>query len=273
MKFYDSHTHLNSPDFFLEYKKYIQNFIENDWFSLVNVGADEEFNKNALEISKNHGFEIGVYSVLWLHPYEIVKRNQEKKLSKEFIDQEFGNCKKLILENLEYIVAVWETGIDLHYDNSLETLEDQKYLFKLQCELARELNLPIVIHSRDAFEQTLDILKDYSDLKIYFHCWGYWPDEITILEDIFDKLWIGFCGNITYPRADNLRTSLRAIKKANILMETDAPYLNVQEFRWQQNEPANVKYIYEYAAKRLWIDLEEFVSIVKKSFESLYFNN
>jgi TatD DNase family protein len=102
----------------------------------------------------------------------------------------------------------------------------QQELFVKHCELAQELKLPLVIHSRDGFQETLDILQNYKDLVIYFHCRGYGPEEYKILENMFPKLFIGFCGNVTYKKAQALRDTLDIVSDDKLLLETDAPYLS-----------------------------------------------
>lgn len=98
--------------------------------------------------------------------------------------------KELYVVHKKYIVAIGETGIDVHYPNGLETLEIQKQLFIHHCDLARECNLPLVVHSRDDFETTLDILTHYTDLTVYFHCRGYGPEEYKRLNDLLPHLFI-----------------------------------------------------------------------------------
>jgi len=136
--------------------------------------------------------------------------------------------------------------------------------------LAKELQLPIVIHSRDDFASTWDVIKNYKNEKIYFHCRGYGPDEIKILQDYFPQLWIGFCGNISYPKAQLLRDSLYVTCSESIVLETDAPYLAPQQMRGKTNEPANVVYIYEYVATILDIDQQKLQESVAKNTKSLY---
>lgn len=94
----------------------------------------------------------------------------ENIVTSENITEKIERLKQLYSDNKQYVVAIGECGIDLHYPNSLETLEVQKQLFIEHCKIAREFNLPLMVHSRDAFEQTFEILKNYSDLTIYFHC-------------------------------------------------------------------------------------------------------
>lgn len=101
----------------------------------------------------------------------------------------------------------------------------------MQCELAKEFQLPIVIHSRDDFESTFDVIKDFKEEKIYFHCFGYSAEEIRKLQEYFPHIRFGFCGNISYPKAQSLRDALLACDVNNIVLETDAPWLSPQAVR------------------------------------------
>lgn len=139
--------------------------------------------------------------------------------------------KDVYSANKQYVVAIGETGIDVHYAHGPETLDVQKKLFVEHCTMARELKLPLVVHSRDAFDETFEILKGYADLTIYFHCRGYGPTEFRMLNAEFKNLFIGFCGNVTYKKADNLRETLKLVPLDQLLLETDAPYLAPQLIR------------------------------------------
>lgn len=212
------------------------------------------------------GKNVVVKATLGWHPLECV----EKIITQENIIEKMDWLKKLYLDNISYVVAVGETGLDLHYPNSLETLQLQKQLFVLHCELARELNVPVVIHSRDAFEETLEILKDYSDLTIYFHCRGYGVREFEFLNSKFENLFVGFCGNVTYKKAEELRETLQIVPLSQLLLETDAPYLTPQVIRGETNHPANVKYIYDFVADYLDISPEVLSQQVEANFRSIY---
>jgi TatD DNase family protein len=132
---------------------------------------------------------------------------------------------KIFLDgNLQHIVAIGECGIDLHYPGD-PLIKLQQELFARQCELARLYDLPVVIHSRDGYQETIDVLKDFADIKIYFHCYGYGEFEMQELQKAYKNIRFGFDGNITYPKAQNLRDALAACKRSNMLLETDAPYL------------------------------------------------
>lgn len=261
----DAHTHLNSPTLYSKRKEHILEFKKNWGTAIVNAWADREYNDNWIKISREYIWDVYVKCTIWLHPYEVVIGN----VNEENIENEINNLKKIYMDNKKSIVAIWEAGIDTHYDGDIK-IELQEKLFKMQCELANDLWLPIVIHSRNDFDSTMKILKDYKDLKIYFHCRGYGPKEITILKKEFENIRIGFCGNISYPKAQNIRDSLMVCDVKNILLETDAPYLSPQKVRWETNSPANVKHIYDFVSKELNIDKYILIEKIKQNFYELY---
>ena len=139
-------------------------------------------------------------------------------------------------------------------------------------KLARKYNLPVVIHSRDDFESTYEILGNYKDLKFYIHCWWYCPQEIAKVQNNFPNLWIWFCGNVTYPSAENLRNSLKLVELDKLLIDTDAPYLPVKKFRGQTNKPAMITYLYDFISDFLEIERVELEKKVKENFDRLYIN-
>lgn len=126
------------------------------------------------------------------------------------------------------------------------------------------------MHSRDAFHETFEILKNYSDLTIYFHCRGYGPEEFRVLSSEFRNLYVGFCGNVTYKKAEELRETLKIVPLTQLLLETDAPYLTPQIVRGTDNHPANVKYIYEFVSEFLQINPEALSDHVLANFHSIY---
>jgi len=261
----DAHTHLNSQALFPNRKEHAFEFNKNWWKAIINVWADIEYNGNWIKISKEYKWDLYMKCTVWLHPYEVIIWN----VTEENIEDEVNNLRKLYLDNSDYIVAIWEAWIDTHYDGDIN-MKLQKKLFRMQCELARDLWLPIVIHSRDDFNSTIEVLKDFSDLKIYFHCRWYGPEEINYIKWKFENLWIGFCGNITYPKAQNIRDSLAVCDINNILLETDAPYLPPQQLRWKTNYPSNIWYIYDFVANELSINKDILIQSIEKNFENLY---
>jgi len=263
----DAHTHLNDPKLFVEREQYLSNFSKQWWQALVNVWASRELNENGIFIAnKIQDYDTKVITTIGLHPFEVVASN----ITESNILEEISYLNNQYQNNKTSIKAIWEIGIDLHYKDSISTLLLQKKLFALQCDLARKLNLPIVIHSRVAFDETIDVLKNYKDLKIYFHCRGYSPVEINFLQEEYSDIFIGFCGNLTYPKAEELRESIKVVKPNNLLLETDAPYLAPQVIRWQQNEPANIHYLYKYISELLSVPIEKLADNLKQNFQNFY---
>jgi TatD DNase family protein len=281
--FYDAHTHLNCEKLFPERQHYLDLFLQAGGKGLVNSGASEFYNAKGLEIAKSVKDVVKTIHVktihelspqssllakttLGLHPLECV----DNYITPENIEKKFQEMKSLYEGNEKHVVAIGETGIDIHFPNGPETLQLQKELFSLQAERAKEIWLPLVIHSRDNFSETIDILQNYKELTIHFHCRSYGPKEYAQLEKIFPNLFVGFCGNLTYKNAQNLRDTLQIIPLEKLLLETDAPYLAPQAVRGQVNHPAYVKYIYEFASQELNIPLEKLCDQIEKNFKKIY---
>lgn len=261
----DAHTHLNTDQLFSDYKKYLQNFEKIWWKIVVNAWANNEYNEKWIQIAKESISDfpwLTVKTAIWRHPCDI-PHNQSDFLP--LLDE----LEKVYQENKDYIVAIWECGIDLHFPDN-PSLEVQQYALKSQWELARKLNLPLMIHSRDAFNETMEILKDFSDLKIYFHSRWYWPNELAEAEKTFPNLRLWFTNVIEYPSASNIRDAIYNIKTSKILTETDAPFLPPQTMRGQQNEPAYVTYVYEKLCEILGIEKNELEKIIEENTKFLY---
>jgi len=261
----DAHTHLNDEKLFDNWQDHIKDFENIWWKMIINAWSDDGFNKRWIQIAKEYEWDLKIKATVWFHPFEIISW----KIDEDNLEEKISGLKKEYLENKEYIVAIWEAGIDINYKWNLK-IEMQKRLFKRQCKLAKELDLPIVIHSRDDFESTIEILKKYKDLKIYFHCWGYGPKEVKIVQKMFGNVRIWFCANISYPKAQNIRDSLLACDMKNILLETDAPYLPPQEFRWKTNYPVYVSYTYDFVSNLLNIKKEDIENKIFTNFHDLY---
>jgi TatD DNase family protein len=167
-------------------------------------------------------------------------------------------------------VAIWECGIDLHFPDN-PPLDVQQHALRCQAEVARKLNLPLMIHSREWFRETIDVLSEFSDLKIYFHARWYGVEELREAENIFPNLRIWCTNVIEYPSAQTIRDAICNIKTAKILTETDAPFLPPQTMRGQQNEPAYVVYVYEKLCELLWIEQKKLEDLVENNIKDLYF--
>lgn len=181
-----------------------------------------------------------VKATVGIHP------DDGQEIQKTDFAHTIATLEEQYLTNPDLVCAIGECGIDLHYKEDTSLLPHQQQLFHLQCRLAQKYQLPLVVHSRDAFEPTKEVLQEFKDLKIYFHCWGYGSAEITQAEKAFPQLRIGFTNILTYKNAETTREALRTIQHAKILTETDAPRLPPQAFRGKTCYP---KYVREVLAK------------------------
>jgi TatD DNase family protein len=204
--------------------------------TIINVGTTLVESQMSIEVAQ---LSPHIFATVGLHP------NSTKKDSWKSVIAEFRN---LIIQHPEKVVGVGECGIDKHYPNY--NLEVQRDAFRAQIELALEYNLALVVHSRDAAEETLQILdeyKDETDFRGTMHCYSYTPDYAR---DILKMNFVlGLGGTITYKKNDFLRTVAKETDLSRIVLETDAPFLAPQEHRGQPNKPAYIKNIAEYLAE------------------------
>jgi len=208
----DAHTHLNSDQLYPSREKYFRSFCDSGGTRLVNIWVNEHRNTLNLdlqaqrkELKKNDPKVADISCSVGLHPCETVFGNIK---SSETLDIEIQKLELMAIENRANIVAIWECGIDAHHERNNNIRDLQIELFHRQCLLARKLKLPIVIHSRSQRDITLDVLNQYTDLKVNLHCRSYTPLHIKKAIELFPHLRIGFCGNITYKKAIDIQESL-----------------------------------------------------------------
>jgi TatD DNase family protein len=163
--------------------------------------------------------------------------------------------------------AIGEVGLDFHWDYG--PLEIQEKLFRNQIELSLEFNIPLIVHSRDAFDDTYRILSGYQFKKnVILHCFCYGPDEA---DKFLEKGYIlSFAGNLTYKAAKALHDTAQIAPLDKILLETDAPYLAPIPLRGQKNDPVNIHYTYEFMAKLRKMDLKELEMQIEKNFKEVF---
>jgi len=265
----DAHTHLNDEKLFPSWKKHVDEFVYVWGHGLVTVTIDEASAKrNILVCEEVESLDLPclVKTTLWYHPYEVVRW----AITKKNMADAFWSMLSLYEEHSEMVVALGECGVDLHYDGASKTLGLQQELFAVHCQRALETGMPVVVHSRDAFEETLVVAQDFPDLRFYFHCWGYDAAQLEILFSVLSDVYVGFCGNVSYKKADPLRASLAAMPLDRLLLETDAPYLSPQVKRGETNQPSYVSFLYDYVADLLWKDPSSLKQAVSKNFMDLY---
>jgi TatD DNase family protein len=265
----DTHTHLNDDKLFPDRQKHMQNFIDAWWTALVNVAVNAERAERAIHIARTSLSQFPdtiILSTVGIHPSEACFA----EVTHANLDESISTIKKIYLNNTDIICAIGECGIDLHYPGAHDTIEVQKDLLARQCQIAQEYWLPIVIHSRDGFQETIDVLSNFSWLKMVLHCFWYGKTEAEYLLANFPNVYFWFDGNITYPKAEALREACLITPIDKILLETDAPYLAPQGLRWTTNTPANVKFVYEFVAELKWVEYSEFEKIIDENGRKFY---
>lgn len=234
----DTHCHLDFPEFEPDRNEVIQRAKANGIDYLINIGSSLEGSKNSAQLTLKYDY---IYAVVGIHPHEA---DRVDKSSIDIIEELAGKNK---------VVAIGETGLD--YFRNYSTQKNQRLLFTALIKLSKSLNLPLVLHSRQAEEETLNILKEFPPQKAVVHCFSGSADFLERCLDL--GLFISFTCNITYKKAENLRSIVKLTPLERIMLETDCPYLSPEGFRGRRNEPLQVKLLANEIARIKEISFEE----------------
>lgn len=237
----DTHCHVID----LEYDnidEIINRFKDN---IMIISGYDSISNRNVVDIVKKYK---NVYGTLGFHPSEVDK----------FSEEEFNYIKNNI--NNSKIVGIGEIGLDYHYGSNDK--EKQIKMFKSLLDLAQSENISVVIHTRDAAQDTMNILKNYK-LKVDIHCFGY---SLEIAKECIKRGYrLGIGGVLTFKNSKKLVEIVSNIPIENILLETDSPYLTPEPFRGKKNEPFYLSYVIDKISKIKKISIDEVKKITTKN--------
>ena len=227
MNLFDSHCHLDDNKFNEDREEIIQQIFASGVTKLISAGYSVESSKRALELAKTY---TQIYTVCGISPNDIPENVE--KIEKEIREIE-------IIARNEKIVGIGEIGLDYYWNK--ENKELQKFAFIKQIELANELNLPIVIHTREAIMDTLEILKTHKvNKKGVFHCC---PINAELVKEALKLgFYISFAGPITFKNSKNADEIIKLVPDNKMLIETDSPYLSPEPHRGKRNDPRNVKY-------------------------------
>ncbi len=238
----DTHCHLTMPDFDADRSDVIQRAIDAGISHMITVGTDIEDSKRAIALAEGYEF---IYAAVGIHPHD----------ARDITDIENVSDTIKKLASKKKVVALGETGLDYHYMHS--PAEIQQEHFRLEINLAKSLGLPVIVHSREAKEDTLRILKE-EKVEVtggVLHCFS---GDMDMAEKALNMgLYISFSGVITFRNAKKMPDIVKAIPLDRILIETDAPFLTPVPHRGKRNEPAYVKYMAEKIADIKGISLEE----------------
>ena len=253
MEFFDSHSHYNDEKFNEDREQIIKETYDAGITKFVCAGYSIKSSLQSLEISNKYEF---IYSIFGISPNDIPQ--SEQQLWKD-IDEIYKIMKE---NNSKKLVAVGEIGLDYYWNK--ENKELQKQAFIKQIELANELKLPIVIHSRDASVDTIDIIKNYKVNKAgIFHCCQL--NQELVRQALELGYYISFAGPVTFKNSKNAPEIIKLVPIDRILIETDSPYLSPEPHRGKRNDCRNVKYVAQKIADIKGCTLDE---IAYKTYEN-----
>ena len=245
MELFDTHSHYNDEKFDKDREELIKQTHEAGITKFVCAGYNIESSKKAIELSKEYEF---IYSICGISPNDIPQSEQE-------LWKDIAKISKIVQENMtNKLVAIGEIGLDYYWNTENKGL--QKEAFAKQIDLANELDLPIVIHSRDASVDTIDILKEHQVRKAgIFHCCQF--NQEMIRQALALGYYISFAGPVTFKNSKNAPDIVNMVPLDRILIETDSPYLAPEPNRGKRNDSRNVKYVAQKIADLKGMSMEE----------------
>ena len=252
----DSHCHLDHDPLFSNINEVLSRSKRAGIKKLLTISTNLKSYKNILKIIK---IDPMIFGSIGIHPHEV----KNYKINAKYIVNEFINNEK--------IIGVGESGLDYYYKNSPK--KEQIESFKTHIECSIKCNCPIIVHSRDAEDDTFNILKDYKDekIKILMHCFTgskRFADKLLGLGSFFSA-----SGIITFKNSLKLQDTFKYIPMEKILIETDSPFLAPVPMRGKKNEPSFIEYTLKHLAKIKQLDRNEMEKITTNNFNSLFFNN
>jgi TatD DNase family protein len=255
--FIDSHAHIDGQEFDNDRNDVIERAHAAGVSVILNVGTGDPHNgalERAVELGNQHE---SIYTAIGTHPHDA-------RLYDDAAEQKIKN-----LINNNHVIAWGEIGLDFHYDNSPRDVQIE--VFKRQLRAARECNLPVVIHTREAESETIEILQsEYHDAhrRGVFHCFSGSMDLAQ--RAIEFGFMISFSGIVTFKKAEELREIAKQVPLDRLLIETDCPYLTPIPYRGKRNEPAYVVEVARTLATLHNLELEEMGRITSENFNRFF---
>jgi len=239
--FIDTHAHITFPEFEYDLPQVIERAKQANLEAIINIALDDKALEKSLKLSEEYPNYI--YTTFGTHPHE----------AKEWNAAIPAKIKELAKQ--KKIIAVGEMGLDYYYKHS--PVEQQKQAFREALRLAQELDLPAIIHIRDASKDAMMIIHEENQgkLKGVLHCFG---GDMDLAREALDLgLLISFTGIVTFPKATNVKEAVKQIPLESIMIETDCPFLAPIPYRGKRNEPAYVVKVAEAIAEVKGLSIEE----------------
>jgi len=257
MALVDSHCHIDGPDFEGDFSDMLNRATEAGVRAMLCVGTGSVIDgevERAVEVARRNS---NIYASVGVHPHD----------AKTYNDEVEGRLCELAGDSK--VVAWGEIGLDYHYDHSPRDV--QKAVFKRQLEKAIEYDLPVIIHSREAEEDTVELLESAAkagDLRGVMHCFGGTAEAALRFLDL--GFYISFAGNVTFKKAEQLREAAKVVPLERMMVETDCPYMSPEPVRGGRNEPSRVVHTAKFLAELLSVDLKRFERETTANFEQLF---
>ena len=248
---FDTHAHMDDRAFDTDRHELLSGLAQQQVELVMNPGCSLQSSYNAVKLAETYPF---VYAAVGSHP----------DAADEICDEVLEQYRKLCSH--EKVKAIGEIGIDYHYEDIPRLL--QKQAFRAQMALAREVDLPVIVHERDAHEDGLKIVKEFPEVTGVFHCFS---GSAELARQLVDLGWyIGFTGVLTFKNARRAIEAVQAIPLERIVLETDCPYMAPEPFRGKRNHPGYLFRMAEKLAEIKDVPLETIHRITLENGKRLY---
>ena len=256
MEYFDTHAHYDDNKYIEDREEVLERIFKAGVTRCINMGCDIESSQKAIEIANTHDF---IYAAVGLHPEEIPQSEEE-------MWKTIFQIKDLAVQNKK-VVAIGEIGLDYYWNK--ENKELQKQAFIKQIELANELKLPVSIHTRDAIDDMIAIIRKYKiNCGGVLHCCPF--NRELVKHGLGNSLYIGFGGTSTFKSSKNAKEIVNMVPNDKILIETDSPYLSPEPKRGTRNDSSNLKYVVEKLAEYKGIELKQMAKITYENASKLF---
>lgn len=254
MHLIDTHCHLTFEELSSNIEEVLNRSRQADVTKWITVGTDSEQNQQVAQLAEKYE---NIFAAVGIHPHH----------AKEVTNETIRQLEQLAQK--DKIIAIGETGLDFHYNYSEPDI--QKKIFIQHLEIAKQFQLPVIIHSREAFDETMEILDEFASglKKIVIHCFSGDADQAKI---VLDKgYYISFTGVVTFKNAETARQAAKIVPLDRLMIETDCPFMSPAPMRKQKiNEPALMIHTAKFLADLKNIPLEDFAAQVSKTSEEFF---
>lgn len=249
--FFDTHTHLDDEKFDTDREELITSFADEGLSLAVNIGANMETSKASIALAQKYDF---IYASVGVHPNDVG----------DMTDDDLAQIEEWA--KLEKVVAIGEIGLDYHYDEP--DPEIQKVWFYKQLLLAKKLNMPYIIHDRDAHADTLEIIKKVGYYNGVMHCFSGSAEMARQVTEL--GMYVSIAGQVTFKNAPKVQAVAMSVPLDKLLIETDSPYLTPEPYRGKRNNSAYVKYTAAKIAELRGMTTEEIAKITMENGKRFY---